>query len=66
MTDVMDRLLAEFRATAEARGCPPGLTMEQMVLGGYATMAEAETLRGALEACTPRWTTTDCRANCHL
>jgi hypothetical protein len=50
MRSVMSAILASFGANLDERGCPPGLTMEQIVLQGYATMAEVELVRGAYEA----------------
>ena len=43
------KALARFKAITAARGCPAGLSMEEIVLAGFATMAEAEELKVAVE-----------------
>lgn len=41
---------AEFKALLAARGCPDNLPIEEAVLQGFASMAEAEELRQVYEA----------------
>jgi len=43
------RALARFKRLVANRGCPQWLSMEEMVLQGYATMEETEDLRRVLE-----------------
>ena len=46
------KALAEFNELTAARGCPPDLTMEEIVLGGYASMEEVMALKAIHDSAT--------------
>jgi hypothetical protein len=54
MSEALDAAL-RFKELVAARGCPPDLSMEQMVRQGYATMAEVLDLKKVVEAELPEY-----------